>query len=489
MTGHENEVTTLREAAIERYLADGEVLSAGRCAFWLGFHLENSGQHARAAGWRKRFERLVAADPAAFEPLSQVMTLARAGPLLLTGRFAEAAPLFELSQADSLRHGDADAAVLSGSGLARCYEALGRPHDAIALFDEIMIDVLSKPIAPQLVGLVYCSMIDLCVRYLDFARAQEWTTALSQWCDGQVGLVLYRDACVAHQAELLQLKGSWREAEDVAQRATARAPSTAGLAHYRLAELMRLRGRVEEAEQEYRAAASCGCDVQPGLARLRAAQGRLAVAQAGLSRASDDDPTARRAPQIEAAQIEISMLRGDMATAQDALEILSGLAAAPGSSAYLQALAAHATGSVLLVQDRPREALVELRRAAAGWAGLEAPYEMARTRAMIAQALQVLGDEDAAAIERDTARTTFETLGATVDLAAISSGAQNGSGLSPRELEVLRLLATGATNRAISDRLVISEKTVARHVSNVFGKLGVSNRAAATAYAYEHDLA
>jgi DNA-binding NarL/FixJ family response regulator len=144
---------------------------------------------------------------------------------------------------------------------------------------------------------------------------------------------------------------------------------------------------------------------------------------------------------------------------------------------------------LLLARDDPIAALPRLRRAWALWQELDSPYEAARTRVLVARACAALGDDDASRMELAAARAVFEELGAFPDLNATTADSDTTAGLlTAREREVLRLLATGATNRAIADRLVLSEKTVARHVSNLFGKLEVASRAAATAYAYEHGL-
>jgi DNA-binding NarL/FixJ family response regulator len=156
----------------------------------------------------------------------------------------------------------------------------------------------------------------------------------------------------------------------------------------------------------------------------------------------------------------------------------------------LHAIAGYATGTVRLAESDPPSALVALRRACAGWLALEMPYDAARARAQIALACRDLGDHDAAGMERDAAAATFERVGAFTDLARLSDPGRPGRStrLTARECEVLRLVATGRTNREIATLLVISEHTVARHVQNIFAKVGVGSRAAATAYAYEHGL-
>jgi DNA-binding NarL/FixJ family response regulator len=136
-------------------------------------------------------------------------------------------------------------------------------------------------------------------------------------------------------------------------------------------------------------------------------------------------------------------------------------------------------------------ALAILRRAWEAWRELDAPYDAARVRVRTAEACRQLGDHEGAAIETEAAREVFERLGAAADLATLPGRSAQGSlpaGLSAREVEVLRLVAAGLTNRAIADALTISERTVDRHVSNIYTKLDVSTRAAATAFAYEHRL-
>src|SRR5207244_7723425 len=126
------------------------------------------------------------------------------------------------------------------------------------------------------------------------------------------------------------------------------------------------------------------------------------------------------------------------------------------------------------------------------WQQVGAPYNAARARAALGRACLALKDLDGAALELDAARAVFERLGAVPDVAAIDalrSGETRGrDGLTGRELEVLRLVAAGKTNKAIARELCLSERTVDRHVSNIFTKLDVSTRSAATAYAYEHGL-
>ncbi len=494
--GRDDEVTVLRERAHDGYLAGGELIAAVRCAFWLGFHLQNRGEYARAAGWRTRLRRLAAGAGQAAEALDGLLVQVEAAALMMSGDPDAALPMFERGFAAAEKHQDLDALVLGALGRGRCLEMTGHRAEAIAALDEAMVHVAGGAVAPQVMGMAYCAVIDLCMRMFDLRRAQEWTQALTGWCDSQSGLVPYRGTCLVHRAEILQLRGAWPEAADAARDACLRLATTGefavGAAHYLLAEIDRQRGRFDAAERGYQQAAACGVEVQPGLARLRAAQGEVGAAVAGLDRALAESQHSPARPLMLATRAELAAAAGDLDTARAATAELAELATAAGTP-YLGALSGYSDGLVRLAAGEARDAVPPLRRAWTLWQQVEAPYEAARTRLLVGRACRELGDADAERMEVAAARAVFEQLGAVADLAALdaaTAGPARGDGhpLSPRELEVLRLLATGATNRAVADQLFLSEKTVARHISNIFAKLGVANRAAATAYAYEHSL-
>ena len=491
LLGKDDEVLVIRERALRAYQAQGETEHAAYCIFWLGYHLGNAGQGAAAAAWLARLRRLVAdADPDG--PLPALVAEADAVNLMFSGEPVRALEIFETNAEVAHRVGNVDLRVLAQLGRGRCLMMLEQPEAAVTALDEAMLTVVAGGVAPQVVGLTYCVVISMCMERLDVARAAEWTRALGTWCDAQTGLVPYRGNCRVHRAELFQLHGAWAEAESEARQITELPESrrdVRGGAHYRLAELHRLRGQWSEAEHEFAAAAAAGHEVQPGLALLRAAQGRVDLGVAGLDRALAERPLGQLRPLLLAARAELALEMRDLDAAHAAADELAASAAALDPP-YVLALSAGVQGRLRLAEQDPRGALPLLRRAWALWQQVDAPYEAARIRVQVSAACRAVGDEDAARMELDAARTMLTHLGARGDLPALEAraGIENGRPLTARECEVLVLVARGCTNRAIATSLFLSEKTVARHVSNIFGKLGLSSRAAATGYAYEHGL-
>jgi len=330
----------------------------------------------------------------------------------------------------------------------------------------------------------------------DLGRAQEWTAALERWTESEPDVITYRGRCRVFRSELLRLHGQWQDA--VAEVALARdwllrpppAPAV-GEAYYQQAELARLRGAFSEAEASYREGATWGRRPDPGLALLRLAQGDVATAAAMIRRALDEvDPIGR--PRLLEPAVEVLLAAGDAPGSRSALAQLEELARLGGQRPWPRALAAEAEGRVRLAEHDPSGALAALRRAEGLWRTLDAPYETARVRVAVARACRELGDDETATIELAAARDVFDRLGAIPDRDQVDQLAGMPppvpGGLSPRELEVVRLVAAGATNREIAERLGISGRTVDRHVSNIFAKLDVASRAAATAFAYEHRL-
>jgi DNA-binding NarL/FixJ family response regulator len=357
-----------------------------------------------------------------------------------------------------------------------------------------MVAVTSGELSPIAAGLVYCHTIAVCQGAYELRRAREWTTALTLWCEGQPDMVAHKGVCLVHRAEILQLLGAWEAALEEAQRVIGPdVPShrAAAGALYVQGELHRLRGDFEAAEDAFRLATRRGHEPQPGLALLRLAQGKREAALATIRRAVGEAGEAPGRAALLRAYVEIALAVGEVDEAAGASAELSAISDVNGSNA-LGAMAASARGAVALARDEASEALTALRQSLQAWQDLEAPYEAARVRVLVATACRALADDDGASLELEAARSAFEELGARPDLARVTSRVRRATddahGLSPRELQVLRLVAAGETNKAIAAALVLSERTVDRHVSNIYAKLDVSSRAAATAHAYEHGL-
>jgi len=495
LTGREREGGDLLSRAHQAFLSRADTQPAARCAIWLAFTLLTNGESAKAGGWLSRAGRLLDGQPDCVE--KGYLLLPDGYRLFHAGDVVTAHEKFVQAAATGERFGDKDLATLGLQGQGRSLIRQGEIERGLALLDEAMVAVTADEVSPVNAGGIYCSVLDACGEIFDLQRAQEWTSALENWCASQPDLVPYRGHCLVRRAELLQLHGAWREALLWAERACECLSSPVpkrgvGEAYYQIGEIHRLLGRFAESEEAYRQASEWSRISAPGPAQLRLAQGQVVAANVAIRRIAEEVREPGPRARVLDAYVEIVLAVPDVAAARAAASELSAIATRRNVP-FLRALASRARGAVLLADGNAHESLIELRQSWSIWCELDAPYEASRVRILIAQACRELKDEESARFELAAARQSFERLGATKDLsrirALLPADERHSAGqLTEREVQILRLVASGITNRAIADKLKISEKTVARHLSNIFTKLDLGSRTAAAAYAYDHNL-
>lgn len=491
LLGHHDATVLALQQEFRLHEQAGDPRSAVRVAVRLAMSCGTHGEPALFSGWSARAEVLlddVGADSAEAGWVAFVRMFAH----LNRGEIPLASAQADLATAAGRRHRDADlvAMGLTGQGRLRLYT--DRIPEGLACLDEAMVRVIAGECTPVIAGHVYCTAIEGCQEISDFGRVDEWTSALERWCSAQPGLLLFTGQCALHRGQLLRVHGNWAAALDELELATQRyveagSPDAIGLTARESGDVLRLRGDLDAADAAYQRAVDHGCDPQPGLALLWLARGHDTAALAAVERMLDEVGGSVARSRVLPAAVEVFLASGQVDRARAAADELASLAC----SDVLTAMAAECSGAVELAADDPAGALPFLRKAGQMWARASAPYDAARVGVLRGRALARLGDAGASHRELAVARDCFRRLGARPaadEVSALLAPAATPAGLTPREVEVLRLVATGRTNPQIAAGLVLSEKTVARHLSNIFAKLGVGSRTAAAAYAYEHGL-
>jgi DNA-binding CsgD family transcriptional regulator/tetratricopeptide (TPR) repeat protein len=495
LVGRDEEYLATLERAHHAHLNAGQCAPAVRCAFWLGFRLLMRNETGRASGWLSRAERLLAQEACECAERGYLL-LPVVEQRLAAGNFATAFGMATEAAAIGERCGDADLVASARHQQGRIRLQQGQVAEGLALLDEVMIAVAAGQLSHMVTGLMYCSVIAACQQVYAIDRSREWTAALAQWCDGQPDMVAFSGVCRVHRAEIMQLQGAWPDAIEEARRACARSQRinqpAAAAAFYQEAEVHRLKGDFDASENAYKSASELGLEPQPGLALLRLAQGRADAAVAAIRRAAGVTSGPLKRMSLLPACVEIMLATDHIEDARSACAELQEIAGrfdtgVPG------AIAAHCRGAVRLAEGDAQAALGPLRQAFELWQRIQAPHAAARVRVLIGLACRALGDEDGAALEIEAARSAFARLGAAPDLAGIAAleaatvpGRTHG--LTPRELQILRLIATGESNKSIAGKLSLSEKTIERHVSNILNRLDVATRTAATTFAHQHKL-
>jgi DNA-binding CsgD family transcriptional regulator len=488
--GRGDEAIRLLRRAFNTRIDAGELDRAMTSAFWLWQALIINTEFARASGWAAQVRRSMP------DVDNGWLLVADAYFLLAAANYDQAAQLLASAADAGSRQGDTDLIAFATTVWGRALIKAGRLKEGFSRLDEAMLPVVERDTSPRATSMLYCSAIATCHEAREFGRAREWTHALGAWLDTLPRLGgAYFGNCRIYRAHLMCLCGSWREAlEEVAfvcdDLGGSYGQLVASHAFYQLGEIHRLLGN-PEAEASYRRAGQLGGPTQPGLSLLRLAQGEVDKAVLGIRRAFAETEGQLERLDLLSTGVTVMLAAGDINAAREAVAELAGIAAvyqAPGVQAELAA----ARGAVALSEDDPARALPLLRSAARTWREIDAPHAVATVSVLIGLACRAIGDDDGAPVEFESAKSTFARLGARPDLRRVEEllrpAAAGPGGLSARELEVLRLVAAGRTNHAIAIELFVSERTVHRHLSNIFDKLGVHSRTAAASYAIQHRI-
>jgi DNA-binding NarL/FixJ family response regulator len=482
--GRTEDALRLGAAAYDAFLADARPVEAAMSAMRLGILHLARGDEQLSGGWLGHAERLAQGIPECALH-GYVAGFTEVELRLIAGEPAAAADAARRVQ-DIGRRFDSPELVAQGlHGEGRALIKSGQVVDGLALLDEAMVTVLHGRFDPFLTTALSCNAITACHEVGDVRRMVRWTELTDRWLASLSTAVVFNAMCRVHQAHVQVLHGEWDEAEQGAMRVVAQLDSNrvdyAAEAWYVVGEVRRLRGD-PSADDAYDEARARGRDPQPGraLLRLQLGDGSGAATSVRSALAAVGTDPLRRAP-ICAAAVEIALAAGRPEDAAAAESELAATAARYATSG-LEATAATARGAVLLAEGRVEEALPVLRDACRRWHELGAVHEAARTGFRLADAYRALGDEVTATAEQERAQATFERLGA-YRLAPEPPG-----GLTRRECEVLALVAGGDSNRQIGEQLYISERTVARHLTNIFHKIGVTSRTQAARYAHDRGI-
>ncbi|MFC5727585.1 MULTISPECIES: helix-turn-helix transcriptional regulator [Nocardioides] len=494
LVGRHNDCIQALQRAYQAHVDAGDQRAAVRSAFWLAMTLMDRGELAVASGWIARADRLLETLPEDTVEHGYVLFFRMLGHIL------GGDPATALDEAATLtsygrRFGDGDLLATGLMAQGRCLLYLGRVPEGVRLLDEAMIGVTTGEVSPIFAGQTYCSLIEACQEISDFERVAQWTMALTTWCGAQVGLVPFTGQCAVHRGQVMRVRGAFEEAiaeldGAIRRYVSAGTPAAAGLAFTEKGGLLRIRGEYDAAEEAFERAVGFGHDPQPAHALLTLSRGRTDAACGAVHRVLGEPRDPIHRSQLLPGAIDVLLAADDLASARP---LVAELVAVGDSfeSRSLKAMAGYAVGALAMAEDRPDQALAALRAALRGWQELAWPYEAARTQVLVGRALRGLGDEESATAELRGAARTLAALGAIPDAREVDRLLAPGplpGGLTAREAEVLRLVAAGRSNPEIAAALFLSEKTVARHLSNIFTKLDVPSRTAAAAFAFDHGL-
>jgi class 3 adenylate cyclase len=420
-TGHLAASIEAHERAYARYLEEDNRLRAGGSALYLAGEYRSKLQNAVSTGWHQRAVRLLESEPEGIE--HGYLELQRSQIEYGRGNYDIALQHIRRAAEIATRVQDKDLLALVTLREGIVLVKKGQVDAGLALIDEVSASAVGGELSAYSTAVIYCNTIGTCRDLADYSRAAEWTETALRWCERQA-IAGFPGMCRVDRAEIMRLRGAWAEADEELKRACEELadfnPRVAGEAFYEIGEIRLRMGDLAGAEEAFGRGIELGRDPQPGISLLRLAQGKLDAAANSIRRALADESWSRLArARLLPAQIEISIAAGDVQTARAAAEELETIAEdykiAQAATPALEAAVRVAWGTVLLAEGDVDGALTCLRRALKLWREIDAPYDAARTRLLLAQAYRVQGDEDGAAEELATARTAFERLGAARD--------------------------------------------------------------------------
>ncbi len=482
LKGRTADALRLRAEAYDAFVAEARPADAAMSAVLLAILHMGRGDESQAMGWLGRASDLAKEIPAS-RVHGYLLFLGDVEENLRSGRPAAAVDSARELHEMGRQIGDPDLAALGLHAEGRGLVKAGDVVDGLKLIDEAMLGVSGGRLSPFMCGTLYCHTIAACHEVSDIHRMSRWSDVAEEWTDA-TSAVVFDGLCAVHRAQLKLLRGEWDEAESTALSVLplldASRVDYAAEAWYVVGDARRLRGH-RSASDAYVEAHARGRDPQPGRALLQLRAGDAPAAAKAIKAAiaaAGSDPLSR-AP-LCAAAVEIFLSAGAIDDARASAAELERTAATYPTSG-LEAMEATARGSVLLAGGDAEGALPLLRSACQRWLELVAPIEAARVCERLAEAYASFGDDASAAAELARAHATYRRLGLSAE--------ELPGGLSRREAEVLALLATGQANREIAESLVISDRTVARHLTNIYRKIGVTSRTQAARYAIDHGLA
>lgn len=491
--GRNDEYVELAEPAYRLLVAAERPRPAARTATWIGVQYVGRGDLATGSGWFERAGRLLAElDPCPEHGYLRHNTEVMLG--IASGNLEAAAAAAREVRALGVTHSDPNLVAMGLSGEATALLRAGQVAAGLRRLDEAMLAAADESLDRRVAGAVYCHVIADCHELQDVRRLAEWTRSTWHWIEEHSPKRAYPGVCRVYRSHALRVTGDWARAEALVARAI---DELAGInihvlaeAHYLMGELHRVQGRLDEAEQSYGQARSLGRDPQPGRALLDLERGHVADASAALSAALAVAQAPLERARLVEAKIEVALAAGNLDAAVEACSELEGTAEAFGTSG-LEAAALQCRGAIALEQGHADRAMPALREACQRWNEVDARLEIGRSRLLLGRAYRALGDDRTATEEFTGARDEFDQLGAVGDLRRVEEElgrSQHPGSLTDREVEVLALVATGKTNREVAERLVLSKRTVDRHMSNILRKLNLRSRTEAAVFAFEHRI-